>query len=418
MTSVCYKCGMWLKKHVPFLSFNRALVGGADRVPDETDLPPSPRGLEARHEVQRRAAQALQLRASSPNVSPRNAELSYYERERQYNGRSDSDRSEGTGFATEEFKDERDWPSKGGKYGMLENEDPKPSDVYEEIQRKHRERQHKKASWPLSALFGRILLGQQDERRGFYKPTITEQHIDETSMVIYTRGQAFHLLRNENLSGVEATYIKRLSVATPNRLIGYQICLLYPEDVSDMEWEGDSPYCHGNGVGFVGFDYDGRAGGCRPHRECGSPSLNTLEDSDLVHGNNAHGDTAAKATKAIVPPLPSIELGPSGYHAKRHRRDPRALARAFEALSCKEAIDEDVASFEERIRLVVDARKVKDPISGKNRTHFVLVGPDGGVEVVPLRRSAEKTHGYHFTVLRLIKTGETPSDCAHIQDIK
>ena len=31
MTSVCYKCGMWLKKHVPFLSFNRALVGGADQ---------------------------------------------------------------------------------------------------------------------------------------------------------------------------------------------------------------------------------------------------------------------------------------------------------------------------------------------------------------------------------------------------
>ena len=39
--------------------------------------------------------------------------------------------------------------------------------------------------------------------------------------------------------------------------------------------------------------------------------IGTLEDSSLVHGNDTNGRGAAnaEATKAIVPPLPSIELG-------------------------------------------------------------------------------------------------------------
>ena len=89
------------------------------------------------------------------------------------------------------------------------------------------------------------------------------------------------------------------------------------------------------------------------------------------------------------------------------------MVRMFEALSRKDAIDEDIAGFHERIRLVVGTMKCRDPFTGKNSTHFVLVQSDGSVEVAPLRRSANKTRGYHFTVLRLVSIAAN-----HSQDFK
>ena len=82
----------------------------------------------------------------------------------------------------------------------------------------------------------------------------------------------------------------------------------------------------------------------------------------------------------------------------------------FEALSSKEAIDESVCAFKDRIRLVVDTVKLRDPYNHKNRTNFVLVKANGDVETVQLRRSADKTTGYHFTVLRRVNLVEAETE--------
>ncbi len=399
MWPVCEQLGMWLKTRVPFLSFNSALIGGNDGVPNASDLcpsdsspsPQSPRGIEARHEVQRRVA-AESFREPSPNVSPREAELSYYELEHLYS------RSDASVDGQEEVKDERVWPSAGGKFSMYGSDaDPRPTDVYDEIERKHRARERMNASWPFAGLFSRLSLRGQHREENPWK---------ERSMNLYIRSKAFDLIRSKNLCSVDANYIKKVSIAEPKRLIGYQICLLYPEDVSDMEEESDSPYCHGDGKSYKDAGHDlGRGRLPILSYRVGDKdyAVGTLEDSDLVHGNNA----------PIVPPLPSISLTSSGKVSKpllaRHRNSPEARAMMFEALSSKEAIDESVCSFKDRIRLVVDTVKLRDPYSHKNRTHFVLVKANGDVETVPLRRSADKT-GYHFTVLRRVKLVEAEAE--------
>ena len=204
MFSTCNKFGMWLKQHISLLNFNQALVAGPDNAPDESDLhPSSPRGIEARHEVQRYVAQTQHLRPSLTNISPRNVEPSYYESERLYN-RSDSSEE-----GREEVKDECHWPSEGGKYSSLGLEDPRPSDVYEEVRRKHRKKQSRHSIWPLATLFERMLGGQPSKEKSFHKPIITEQHIDDMSMKIYEQSGAFDVLETRIYPASKRTTSRR-----------------------------------------------------------------------------------------------------------------------------------------------------------------------------------------------------------------
>ena len=347
---------MWFKSKIPILSFNKALLEpngcpDAEKMAPDDSSPPSPRGIVARHDLQCRSALALRSQKSSP----------------------------------EEFKDALNDREDGSSDG-LGLQDPRPEDVYDEIRRKHKQKVNKGGFF--GGLFNASLLSQL--RRGsFHKPTVNAidkegslssisdlprlskidyvggATIDQQSMDLYNQSNAFDLLRELNLSSLSANHVLNRSATQPSTLVGYQICLLYPEDISHLD-EDESRVLY-NDTGSL-------------------PLGSTLENSDVVH-----------QIEAIVPPLPSIGRG----HVDRS--DPEEIFSTFKHLTSKDFVDEDIASFRQRIRLVVDTLKVKDRESGKNRSHFVMVKPDGEVDIAPLRRSADKQQGYYFTVLRRVK---------------
>ena len=390
-----------------------------------------PAVTDAVHNVQNRAALRLQF----PPISPREYEKSMYELER-----SDSEMEETKEALASPWDNEL---RRREKRRLETDDDVCSGNVSSEIHRKHLI--HSGRSWNelLSTPFRSLSFskdrgdvppvgGKGDKK---FEPRITSyissidheerKRIDQESYDIYLLCDAFKLKAAENLVSTEADKVREHSQMYPSVLVGYQICLLFPEDLFSIGGDFPAP---------------------EPESE---PEPETLEDTDIVHQSRppstllsrseaeaeADGRPSTKASKAAivsfdspvqssfkVPPSSPPQLAARGRaHAKASlgsvataRQDALMLAQAqqqkplmrdqldSEKLASKiQSVDINVATVHERVRVVIGVEKKKDPATGKNSSYYLLLRDDGDVETSQLKRGPKKP-GAFFTVLRYV----------------
>ena len=393
-----------------------------------------PRGANAVHDIQNRAA----LRYQFPPISPRSYEKSLYEIER-----SDSE--------AEETKEELIPAEFENEYGMRgrpkreTDDDVSSSKVSSEIHRKHLMRSGTGRSFtdllssPFRSFGTRQKEKEEDNIRRKYQPVISDyidhdnfekKRIDQASHDRYMGTFAFNLSAAKNLTATQANEVRVHSQMYPSVLVGYQICLLFPEDLpilsenllDDQEEEEE------------GKEKNGDVAASSERKPA------TYENTDLVQSRGATPAPAVSVTTDPEHTPYSFESPAAPFHkllnppAVRERErslakadlsfpQPKSIGRVrgrsrnigslrgdrdtvTQALTERERqlasimdIHTDIATVPERIRIVIGVEKKKDPLTGKNSSYYQLLRGDGDVETVQLKRGLRKP-GAYFTVLR------------------
>jgi hypothetical protein len=215
------------------------------------------------------------------------------------------------------------------------------------------------------------------------KPTVTQytandgserRRIDQAAYDRYLVTDAFKLVVSKNLSTQAAHDIRLHSRLFPRELVGYQICLLFPQDIPasgfppEDEDEGDDDD-NGNGEGSGVSSYPPQHNRTREKR---SPARGNLAAASSSTPESDGSSSRSRYTAASDVHNMSVDT-----------------------------VNTNIASLSDRIRVVIGTEKRRDPVSNKNQTHYVLLAGDGDVSVCQLKRSNRKP-GQLFTVLRRV----------------